>query len=235
MVEENKVNLNIEEMEKAGLHFGHRISKLHPKMKQYVSGIKSNVHIIDLYKTVQDLERALGFIARLSSEGKTLLFVGTKIQFKELTRGIAQSCQMPYVTERWLGGTFTNFETIAKRVQHFKDLERKKAAGELDKYTKKERMQFDKELESLRKKFEGIRDMEKLPEAVLILDLKKDKTCVREAKRKGIAVIGIVDTNIDPALADYPIPANDDAISSVKFILEKIQETIINSKSKMQI
>src|SRR3989338_2687467 len=202
--------LNVEEMQTAGLHFGHRVSRLHPKMKPYVSGIKNNVHIIDLDRTQKDLEKALHFISKLVSEGKTLLFVGTKIQMKQLVKSNAELSAMPYVIERWLGGTFTNFETILKRVQYYKELENKKATGELEKYTKKERSLFDKELEILRKKFEGIKNMAKLPDAVLILDVKKDITCAKEARRKGIKIIGVVDTNVDPSLADYPIPANDD-------------------------
>ena len=223
--------LNIEEMQTAGLHFGHRVSRLHPKMKIYVSGIKNNVHIIDLEKTSKEFEKALRFISKLISDGKTILFVGTKIQVRQYVKSSAELSGMPYVVERWLGGTFTNFETIAKRVAYFKELENKKATGGLEKYTKKERSLFDKELEILRKKFEGIKHMTKLPDAVLILDVKKDITCAREAKRKGIKIIGVVDTNIDPTIVDYPIPANDDAISSVKYILEKISETITSAKS----
>ncbi len=222
--------LDIEEMTKAGVNFGHTVSKLHPKMKPFVSGIKNNVNMIDLEKTAQEFESALKFLSGFTAEGKTILFVGTKIQMKEMTRATADACGMPYVVERWLGGTFTNFETIAKRVAHFKDLEDKKARAFFEKYTKKEQMNIDKEIKSLKIKFEGVRNMNKLPEAVLILDLKKDDACVREAKKKGIKIIGVVDTNIDPKMADYPIPANDDAISSIKYVLEKIQETILNSK-----
>jgi len=138
---------------------------------------------------------------------------------------------MPYVVERWLGGTFTNFETIQKRVQYFKDLEFKKINGEFEKYTKKERMQFDKELESLKNKFEGIRNMLSLPDAVFILDIKKDIACAKEAKRKSIKIIGVVDTNTDPAFTDYVIPANDDAISSIAYILEKVKEIILKAKA----
>ena len=223
--------LNTDQMQEAGLHFGHRVSRLHPKMKPYVSGIKNNVHMIDLEKSAKEFEKSLKFILTLISEGKIILFVGTKIQVKALVKNAAEICNMPYVTERWLGGTFTNFETILKRVQYFKELENKKATGELEKYTKKERSLFDKELEILRKKFEGIKNMTKLPEAVLILDVKKDITCAKEARKKGIKIIGVVDTNVDPTLADYPIPANDDAISSISYILEKISETIKNVKS----
>ncbi len=230
MANDVKINLNVEEMTKAGVNFGHTVSKLHPKMKPYVSGIKNNVHMIDLEKTAKEFEGALKFIASLAAEGKTILFVGTKIQVKALVKSAAEACGMPYVTERWLGGTFTNFETISKRVAYFKDLENKKMAGEFEKYTKKERLNLDREIASLKVKFEGIRNMSKLPEAVLILDIKKDLTCAREARRKGIKIIGVVDTNIDPTLVDYLIPGNDDAISSIKYILEKIQETILSSK-----
>ncbi len=212
------------------MHFGHSVSRLHPKMKPFVSGIKNNVHMIDMEKSAKEFEQTLKYILNLAADGKTILFVGTKIQARALVKNAAESCRMPYVVERWLGGTITNFETILKRVQYFKDLESKKAYGDFEKYTKKERLLFDRELESLKKKFEGIRNMVKLPDAVFILDMKKDIIVAREAKRKGIKIIGVVDTNIDPTLADYIIPANDDAISSIKYILEKIQETILNNK-----
>ncbi len=235
MIEETKADkkdamLSIDDMQVAGLHFGHRVSRLHPKMKPYVSGIKNNVHIIDLEKTGKEFEKALAFISKLVSEGKNILFVGTKIQVKQFVKSNAELSNMPYVIERWLGGTFTNFETIAKRVQYFKELENKKATGGLEKYTKKERSLFDKELEILRRKFEGIKNMVKLPDAVFILDVRKDITAAREAKRKGIKIVGVIDTNVDPNLVEYPIPANDDAISSVRYILEKVSETIQNSK-----
>ncbi len=226
----NKTNLNVEDMQTAGLHFGHNVSRLHPKMKQYVAGTKNNVHVFDLEKTAKEFDRALKFIAKLAAEGKTILFVGTKIQIKGVTALAAQESAMPYVTERWLGGTFTNFETISKRVAHYKDLEHKKANGELAKYTKKEQLLFGKEIESLKKKFEGVKQMVKLPEAVFILDVKKDMACALEAKRKGITIIGVTDTNIDPSIVNYPIPANDDAISSIAYILEKVRETIQTSK-----
>ena len=163
-------------------------------------------------------------------QGKTIVFVGTKIQLKGIVQLAAEEVGMPYVTERWLGGTFTNFETIQKRVNYFKDLEKKKETGELEKYTKKERLNFDKEIAILKTKFEGIRNMPKLPDAVFIFGLDKDITCAREAKRKGIKIVAIVDTNVNPDIVDYPIPANDDAISAVGYMLEKIKECIINSK-----
>ncbi len=227
---ETTAKLNVDDMAKAGVNFGHTVSKLHPKMKPFVAGVKSNVHMIDMEKSAKEFSHALEFIAKLIAESKTILFVGTKIQAKTLTKQTAEEVGMPYVTERWLGGTFTNFETISKRVAHFKDLEAKKAKGEFEKYTKYERMILDEEITSLKTKFEGIKNMAKLPEAILILDLKKDIAVAREAKRKGIKIIGIVDTNIDPTLADYPIYANDDAVSSIAYILEKIKETILQTK-----
>lgn len=231
MAEDKKASiLNVEEMQTAGLHFGHNISRLHPKMKPFVSGIKNNVHIFDLEKTAKEFEKALKFISTMVADGKTILFVGTKIQIREFVKNAAAESGMPYVTERWLGGTITNFETISKRVQYYKDLENKKLTGGLEKYTKKERLMFDKELEKLKTKFEGIKHMVKLPDAVFILDVRKDITVAREAKRKGITVVGVTDTNIDPTWADYAIPANDDAISSIRYILEKVQETILSAK-----
>ena len=230
MAKDTKIHLNIEEMATAGLNFGHTVSKLHPKMKPFVTGIKNNVHMIDLDKTAEEFEIALKYIAGLIAENKIMLFIGTKIQMKQMVKQTATNCAMPYVVERWLGGTFTNFETITKRVQYFKELENKKTTGELEKYTKKERLMFDRELATLKTKFEGIRNVLKLPEAVLVLDVKKDLTAVREAKRKGIKIIGVVDTNIDPTLVDYAIPANDDSISSIKYILSKVQETILGAK-----
>jgi len=227
-----EINLDVEEMAKAGLHFGHRTSRLHPKMLPYIFGTRNTVHIIDLEKTKEKLREALDFIQKLISEGKTLLVVGTKIQSKNLVESFAKEFDLPYVSERWLGGTFTNFSVIRKRVEYFKELERKKKEGELEKYPKKERMKIEEELRELEKKFGGIKNMESLPEAIFVLDMKKDSLAVKEAKRVGVKVIGISDTNCDPTLADYPIPANDDAISSLKYILEKVKEAIKNAKSR---
>lgn len=224
------IKLSVEEMEKAGVNFGHKVSKLHPKMKQYVLGVKNNVHLFDLEKTSKEFSKALAFISKLVADGKSIIFVGTKIQLRHIITEAAKECGVPYVTERWLGGTFTNFETIQKRVNYFKDLQKKKESGELAKYTKKEQLNFDKEIASLKVKFDGIRDMSKLPEAVFIFGLDKDITCAREAKRKGIKIVSIVDTNVNPDIVDYLIPANDDAISSVRYIIDKVKEVIVNSK-----
>ena len=224
------IKLSIEEMTAAGVNFGHKISKLHPKMKPYVSGVKNGVHIFDLEKTSKEFAKALAFISKIVSEGKSIIFVGTKIQLKAIIKETAETCGIPSVTERWLGGTFTNFETIQKRVSYFKDLEKKKETGDLEKYTKKEQLDFGKEIAKLKIKFDGIRNMSKLPEAVFIFGLDKDITCAREAKKKGIKIVAIVDTNVNPDIVDYIIPANDDAISSVRYIIDKVKDVIINSK-----
>jgi len=228
----DEFGISPEEMAKAGLHFGHRASRVHPKMKPYIFGVRNTVHIINLEKTAEKFREALGFIKKLISENKTLLFVGTKVQIKDLTRDVSKECDLPYIVERWLGGTLTNFKTIEKRLEYFKELERKKEKGELKKYTKKEQAKIDHEIKNLEIKFGGIKNMEKLPEAVFILDMKKDNLAIKEARKKGVAIIGIADTNVDLTLADYPIPANDDAISSVKYILEKVKEVILKTKAK---
>tara|TARA_Y100000310_G_scaffold188360_2_gene188345 strand:- start:1159 stop:1869 length:711 start_codon:yes stop_codon:yes gene_type:complete len=235
MVEEIKkpkqdFKLDVKEMTEAGLFFGHRISRIHPKMKPYISGTRNTVHIIDLEKTAQNFKEALEFIQKLVKEEKTILFIGTKIQAQEVTKETAQECGMPYVIERWLGGSFTNFKTIKKRIDYYKDLESKRDSGELAKYTKKERHDFDKEIRSLEIKFGGVKNLEKLPDAIFVMDMRKDGLAVKEARRKGITVIGVADTNVDPTLADYPIPANDDAISSIKYVLEKVKQVIIKAK-----
>jgi len=229
-IEKTDLKLDTEEMARAGLHFGHRTSRVHPKMMPYLAGVKNTIHIIDLEKTKEKLAEALKFIQQLISENKILLIVGTKVQVKDLVKSMAQELALPCVTERWLGGTFTNFETIKKRIEYFKDLERKKKEGELEKYTKKERAKIDQELRNLEIKFGGIKDLERLPDAILVLDMKKDDLAVKEARMKGIKVIAISHSNTDPTLADYPIPANDDAISSVKYILEKVAEVMKKTK-----
>jgi len=230
----DEFNLDPKEMVRAGLHFGHRTSRIHPKMKPYIFGVRNTVHIIDLEKTAEKFKEALQFIKKLISENKVLLFVGTKIQIRKLVKDVAKACDLPCITERWLGGTLTNFKTIKKRIEYFKEMEEKKKKGEFEKYTKKERAKIDQELKNLELKFGGIKNLEKLPDAVFILDMKNDSLAVKEARKKGLMIIAVADSNADPTLADYPIPANDDAISSVEYILEKVKETILKSKTKNQ-
>ena len=227
-------NISIEDMAKAGVYFGHRTSRINPKMKPYLWGTRNNIDIINLNRTAEKLAEALKFIQRIIKEGKILLLVGTKIQTRELVKKTAEECGLPYIVDRWLGGTFTNFGTILKRIKYFKDLEKKVAEGQLEKYTKREQAQIAEEIKSLELKFGGIKDLAQLPDAVFVLDMKKDHLAVKEARMKNIKVIGICDTNVDPNLADYPIPANDDAISSVRYILDRVKEVILRAKPKKE-
>ncbi len=213
---------SLEEMLKAGVHFGHRASKWNPKMGPYIFTARNNIHIIDLEKTREKLEEALKFIQGVRDKKGTILFVGTKVAAKEITRQIAEECKMPYVVEKWIGGTLTNFGVISKRLEYFRDLEKKKKSGELEKYTKKEQHEFSLELQKLGRQFDGIKEMIKLPDALLVVDAHKEKLAVKEARVKKIPVIGLCDTNTDPETIDYPIPANDDASSSLKLILGTI-------------
>lgn len=216
-------------MASAGLQFGHKTSKTHPKMKPYIAGIRNTVHIFNLEKTKEKFEAALAFVEGIIKEGKTLLLVGTKVQIRELIKNVAEECSIPFVTERWIGGTLTNFETIQKRVSYMKELEEKKTTGELAKYTKKEQAQFNKVIQELEKKYGGVRNLPRLPDAIFITDLDENNLALREAVKKEIKVVAVCDTNIDPALIDYVIPANDDAVSSVQYILGRLKETIKNA------
>jgi len=228
----DEFDINPEEMAAAGLQFGHRISNSHPGMNPYISGTRNTINIIDLEKSAEEFRKTLKFIQKIISENKIILLVGTKIQFKKMVKQISEECNLPYVNERWLGGTITNFATIKKRIEYFKDLENKKEKRELEKYTKKEKGRIDKALKDFEVKFGGIKNLENLPDAVFVLDMRKNILAIREARRKKIPVIGIADTNINPELADYLIPASDDAISSVKYILEKVKEVIESAKLK---
>jgi len=221
---DKKMSIDIDEMKKAGVFFGHKAYKCHPKMKQFILGVRGSDHIniIDLDKTSQKLKEAIAFLSDLVKEKKIILFVGTGPGVQDIVKEAAINCKMPYVENRWIGGTISNFETIKKRVDHLKDLEKKKQAGELQKYTKKEQLGFDKETEDLNKKFGGIKTLEKYPDALFIVDIDREKIAVKEGRAKGIPIVAIVDTNTDPSVIDYPIPANDDASSSVKYIVDKI-------------
>jgi small subunit ribosomal protein S2 len=223
-------NFSVEEMTKAGLQFGHNKSRVHPKMKPFILGVRNTIFLIDLDKVKDKFEAALEYLRTQAAEGKMILIVGTKTQFKKSVKTMAAEVDIPYVSERWLGGTFTNFKIIKKRIEYYKDQERKAAAGEFEKYTKKEQSEIQKEIKVLEKKLGGIKMMEKMPDTIIVLDMKKDKLAVKEAQENNIKVVGIADVNIDPDTADYPIIANDDSVSSVGYILGKIKESILEGK-----
>lgn len=221
-----------EEMLKAGVHFGHQTTKWNPKMEPYIFTVKNNVHIIDLEKTNQKLKEALEFLRETVVRGGVVLFVGTSPAAKKVAKEAALKCQMPFISERWIGGTLTNFKVIAKRLEYFRDLENKKESGELKKYTKKEQHEFDQELMKLEKRFGGVKKITKIPEILFIFDAKENSLAIKEAKRTGVKVIALCDTNIDPTEIDYPIPSNDDAISSLQLIADYIVKAINEGKKK---
>ena len=214
-------------MLKAGVHFGHKKSKRHPKMSQYIYTVRNGISIIDLGKTMAKLNDALEFVKDISSKGGVVLFVGTKKQARETVKEAAEKCGMPYVTERWLGGTFTNFEKIASSIKRLEKMILEKESGELEKrYNKKERLEIDREIKRLERKFGGIKIMKKLPEAVFIIDTKEDLTAVIESNSKKIPTVAVVDTNANPALVNYPIPSNDDAVGAIKLIANAVADAI---------
>lgn len=221
----------VKEMFAAGLHWGHRTSKWHPGIKPYLYGTHGTVHVFDLNKTYDSLQEALEYLKGCSHEGKTILFVGTRGPEKELIRTLASELQLPAVWEAWVGGTFTNFKEIAKRIKYFRDLEAKESSGELEKYTKRERQEFHKEYVRMARKWEGLRNLEKLPDCLFLSNIRDNALAVEEARRVGIPIVAIVDSNADPSKVDFPIPANDDAITSLTYILGKVKEAILAGKS----
>jgi small subunit ribosomal protein S2 len=212
---------SLQDLLKAGVHFGHRETKWHPKMAPFIFTVRNGIHIIDLEKTVEKLKAALIFLHDVARKGGVALFVGTKPQSRAHVRAAAESVGAPYVTERWLGGTLTNFTVIHKLVKKLEDIERKLADAEAEKkYTKLERLMFDRERERLVEVVGGIRTMKGLPQAMILADVIHDETAVREARRRSIPTIALCDTNADPEEATYPIPANDDASRSIEFIMK---------------
>lgn len=219
-------------MLKAGVHFGHQHSKRHPRMEQYIFTSKSGFHIIDLEQTQVLLKTALEFVTTLVSNGGTILFLGTKKQAQPIIKKYAQDCGMPYITERWLGGTFTNFKEISRVLKRLTELKNKKSAGELDKYTKKEKLKFDREIEKLERMVGGIESLDKVPDAIFICDVKKEKTAVAEAIKKNIPIVAMCDTNVNPDRITYCIPANDDAVKSIDLITSLVAETVKQATEK---
>ena len=230
----SNLEVNMETMIKKGVHFGHQKSRKNPKMNEYIFGTRKGINLIDLGKTEEKLKEALEFLKLVKSEGKEIVFVGTKKQIKEITKEAAIFCRMPYVTERWLGGTFTNFKIIRGRGKYLKDLKDMISSGEAKKYTKFEQMKKQEELEKLEKKIGGIKDMKELPGAIFITDIKENEMAIKEAKKAKIPIVALADTNTDPETVEYPIPANDDAISSVRLMLSYICKAIIETNNLQQ-
>jgi small subunit ribosomal protein S2 len=223
---------NVEELLQVGMHFGHRTSKWHPKMKPFIFGERKGVHIIDLIKSREQLEKSLGYMSDISARGGKILFVGTKAQVKGLLKKVAKETEMPYVCEHWLGGTMTNFPVIKKNVKKYKDLIEKQGEGKLSKYTKKEQLQFSRQIAKLELSVGGLVDLNAMPDAVFIWDIKNEKTALAEAKKKLIPIIAVCDTNVDPSGIAYVIPANDDASKTIKLVFDLIREAINEGKAR---
>lgn len=214
------------DMLKSGVHFGHQTERWHPKMKQYIFGSRAGVHIIDLEKTLAKLEAAQDFVRKLSSEGKTILFVATKRQAKEIIKKYAVEAGMPYLIERWVGGFLTNFGVVSRNMQRLRKLKADFKTGEMAKYKKHEQMEFQEEIDRLQFLIGGVENMETPPDALFIVDIKKESTAVAEAKKRGIPVIALVDTNTNPKDITYPIPSNDDATKAIELMCAVMADTI---------
>ncbi|MDD5770857.1 MAG: 30S ribosomal protein S2 [Candidatus Omnitrophica bacterium] len=222
----------IKQLLEAGVHFGHQTKRWNPKMKKFIFGSRSGIYIIDLEKTEECINAARDFLMDITSKGEFALFVGTKKQAQDVIKQEALRCGMYYVTDRWPGGMLTNFVTIKKSINRLKEIEKMRTDGTFEKLTKKEIARLEKEAIKLNKNFSGIVNMERMPKAAFVVDTKKEETAVLEARRLGIPIIGLIDTNSNPDLVDYPIPGNDDATKSIRTITSIIADTIIEGRKK---
>src|SRR5499425_857080 len=219
----------MKELLEAGVHFGHQVRRWNPKMKEYIFGERNGIYIIDLQKTQRMFREAITFVTNLIAEdkGRTVLFVGTKRQAQDASREEAEKCGKFFVNQRWLGGLLTNFQTVQKSIKRLKDLESMQTDGRYEKLTKKERIKLDRERESLNKNLAGIKGMSRLPDAIFIIDVKKEEIAVAEANRLGIPIVAVVDTNCSPEGIDYVIPGNDDALRAVRLFASRISDAIV--------
>ena len=221
--------VSMKQLLEAGVHFGHQTRRWNPKMAPYIYTERNGIYIIDLQKTVKKLEEAYSFVRELAANGESLLFVGTKKQAQDAIKTEAERCGQFYVNERWLGGMLTNFKTIQSRIAKLKEIETMESDGTFDVLPKKEVIALRKELDKLQKNLGGIKEMKRLPDAIFVVDPKKEKICIQEAHTLGIPLIGICDTNCDPEELDYVIPGNDDAIRAVKLIVSKMADAVIEA------
>ena len=222
--------ITMKQLLEAGVHFGHQTRRWNPKMKKYIFTERNGIYIIDLQKSVGKVDEAYDAISDIAAQGGTILFVGTKKQAQDAIKTEAERCGMYYVNERWLGGMLTNFRTIQSRIARLKEIETMSEDGTFDVLPKKEVIALKKEWDKLEKNLGGIKDMKRIPDAIFIVDPKKERICVQEAQSLGITLIGIADTNCDPDELDYVIPGNDDAIRAVKLIVSKMADAVIEAK-----
>ena len=223
--------VSLRELLEAGVHFGHQTRKWNPKMRPYIFIARNGIYIIDLQKTLRAIKKARAFLQGVSQKGGSVLFVGTKKQAKVAVRDMAERCGMPYVTERWLGGMLTNWQTISKSVAKLDEIEGLKKTGKIEQFSKKEQLEIGRSFEKLNKNLGGIRNMKGLPSAVFIIDTVEEETAVREANKLGIPVVAVVDTNSDPDMIQYPIPGNDDAIRAISLYARVVAEAVGEGRS----
>ena len=228
-------NISLSQLLEAGVHFGHKSYRWNPKMFPYIYSEVNNIHILDLVQSATLLNEATNYLSKISSAEKTVLFIGTKRQASTLIAQEAKRCNSYYVNHRWLGGMLTNWVTLKERIQRLKSLEKQEIDNTFDLLTKKEASLRRKELQKLRKHLDGIKEMEQLPDVAIIIDQKREMTAIRECRKLGIPIVSILDTNCDPDLIDIPIPGNDDAVRSIKLILQTLTDSIINGKSKLKV
>lgn len=226
------MNITVKDLLDAGVHFGHQTRRWNPKSKPYVYDHRSGVSVIDLEKTYEQLQKAAAFLEEKVADNKDVIFIGTKRQAQDILREAATMCNMPFCVNRWLGGTLTNFETILTSLKKYRKFLAMEADGELDKLYAKEAAKIRREIERMNRNFEGIKEISKLPGAAFIVDIKNEEIAVAECRKLGIPTVAIVDTNSDPTLIDYPIPANDDAVKSIRIITEVLVEAIQNGLSR---
>ncbi len=227
--------VTMKELLESGVHFGHQTRRWNPKMKDYIFTERNGIYIVDLQKTVRLMDEAYNFVRDVVFQGGTVLFVGTKKQAQETIYDEAQRCGMPYINQRWLGGTLTNFDTIKQRIKHLKELQEQQDSGLWEHLPKKEVSDLVREKERLEKFLGGIKEMRSLPEAVYIVDPRRESIAVRECNKLGIPSVAIVDTNCDPDLIDYLIPGNDDAIRAVRLLTSKIADAVLEGKQGVQL
>ena len=225
---------SIVEMLQAGVHFGHQVSRWHPKMKPYIFTQRNGVHVINLEKTRQILAETLETVKKMAADGKVILFVTTKPQAKEIVKSAAEKCGSPYLTNRWIGGMITNFEEIKKLINKYNRLTAEKESGELEKYTKKEQLDITKQLEKMGLYLGGLKDLKKLPDVIFIPALQREKTAVTESSKVGVEIVGVCDTNANPEKATYIIPANDDGVRSIEMIVNLVSEAVSEGKAELE-
>lgn len=226
------VTIDVKELLENAVHFGHKKQKWNPKMRDYIYAERDGIHIFDLQKTADLFVKALDYLKQEVAAGKNVLFVCTKPQAMSMVSEMAQKCGMPFVVEKWIPGLLTNYSTVSKRIHYLQKLKEEKRTGEFSKYTKKEAGQLNKMIQKLERALGGVQSMVRLPDILFVFDSHRDTLALQEAQRTGITTVGVVDTNANPDLLDYVIPGNDDAVKSIKFILGKVEETVVSAKGR---